>query len=173
MKNKTTPTEKKEYSLDDYNTLETIKEAKDYLHENFKDGCECPCCGQFVRLYKRNIYKSQLEMLFGLYKLSNEYHHMSAIGESAGLTYTAGGIGLSKLAYWGLILEKPNINNRKKRTSGYWQITQKGRAFIEGKITIPKYVLIYNAKKQGFSGDDISISDIIDDFDYEKLMKEL
>ena len=32
--------------------IETIKEGKEYLRKNFNEGVNCPCCNQFVKLYK-------------------------------------------------------------------------------------------------------------------------
>lgn len=174
MSNKKNPTKKKEHSLDDYNAinvLKTIEAAKEYLRLNFEDGCKCPCCDQYVKLYKRKIYKSPAKALFGLYKLGRGFHHFTKIGNSAGFSYT-GEIGISKLKYWNLIEEEVNINTKKKN-SGNWKITKKGCDFIEGKISIPKYVLIYNTKIQGFDGDMIYISDILENFNYQELMNNL
>jgi len=33
----------------------TILEAKQLLKDNFAQGIECPCCGQFVKRYKRKL----------------------------------------------------------------------------------------------------------------------
>lgn len=39
--------------------LYTIEEAKQLLKDNWEKGIECPCCTQFVKLYKRPLYSAQ------------------------------------------------------------------------------------------------------------------
>ena len=38
--------------------IETVKEAKTFLRKNFDQGIDCPCCGQFVKKYKRKLNSS-------------------------------------------------------------------------------------------------------------------
>ncbi len=160
------PTKKKEYSLDDYK-IETVEQAKKYLRNNFEDGCKCPCCDQYVKIYKRKLMVKPIKLLVSLYKMNRGYHH---VYDMSGEKVTTGLGDFAKIKYWGLIEEKPNTDE-KKRTSGYWKITQKGVDFIEGKISVPKYVLIYNAKKYGVDDEKtITITDILENFNYKELM---
>jgi hypothetical protein len=43
--------------------MKTITEAKDFLNENYKDGCICPCCNQTVKLYKRKLNSGMARVL--------------------------------------------------------------------------------------------------------------
>lgn len=145
--------------------MQTISQAKEYLRSNFDKGVDCPCCGQFVKLYHRPIYGSQAVSLINLYKLGPGYHHIS--GFNSGRT---GGGDFAKLRFWGLAEEQPNTDDGK-RTSGMWAITEKGIAWVKSEITVQKYVDIFNQTPVSFSGEQVNIKNVLGDkFDYEGLM---
>jgi len=157
--------------------METIEEAKDYLRNNYKKGCTCPACGQFVKLYKRKLNSSMARSLILLYRKSKsnpdvEYYHI--YNDLLGVDFGIGGSELSKLKYWGMVdeLEK-DPDNTKSRTSGYWKITEKGKRFVKGELTVQKYVLLYNGELRGFEGDQINIRNSLGNkFDYIELMNQ-
>ena len=153
--------------------METIKEAKDYLRKNFEKGVVCPCCRQFVKLYKRKINAVMSRTLIRLYHLDQDkpyfHHHVKEIVKDISDTGTN---DFSKLLYWGLIEEKkkdPKIS--KTRTSGFWIITEKGKQFVECTLKVPSYVLVYNNVVLEYSKDLINIEDSLgENFNYKKLM---
>ena len=64
--------------------LYTMEEAKQLLKDNWEKGIDCPCCTQFVKLYKRPLYSAQAYSLIRLYKLCQDdytYHHISKISQ--------------------------------------------------------------------------------------------
>lgn len=146
--------------------METIKEAKEMLKENWGYGVKCPCCNQFVKLYKRKINVTQVRGLANLVRLFNRdgsYHHVTEIGVVA-----AGG-EFARLERFGLINQLKNEDPAKK-TSGMWKPTQSGIDFISNKVAIPKFCQMYNGKIYGFSEAKIQITDVIENFNYEELM---
>ena len=151
--------------------MQTITEAKQYLRENWEKGVDCPCCNQLVKLYQRPITGSMVTWLIELYKLSKGgngvYFHITKIG-------TDGEGDFAKLQYWGLIAEQEkDPSDTKKRTSGFWTITEKGKNFVEGKITVPSHIKIFNNKQYGFNGSQVYISDCLGNkFNYRELMGE-
>lgn len=128
----------------------------------------CPECGQTVKLYRRNLYAKPAYQLILLYRLNRDnfnFHHIKTTGNPA-----AGGGDFAKLRFWGLIEEYVN-DDPTKRTSGYWRITDKGRQFVQRKITVSKYVLIYNKEFYGFQGAQVFIDDCLGKrFNYTELM---
>ena len=45
----------------------TLEEAKQFLRDRFENGAECPCCKQYVKLYKRKLgMQSQSKLRKGL-----------------------------------------------------------------------------------------------------------
>jgi hypothetical protein len=153
--------------------METIKEAKDFLNKNYKDGVQCPCCNQYVKEYKRKIYSRIARMLISLYHLDRrmpgEYFHVDDI--TRGVT-DKGPADFPKLVHWGLILEKPkDPNDKTKRTSGYWKITEQGQKYVEKKIAFPRYIHLLNGSFRKMSGPIEDIEQALgEDFNYEELM---
>lgn len=147
--------------------METIKEGKSYLRQNFKNGISCPCCGQFVKQYKRKLNSVMARGLIKLVNLERGFHHVGKI-----LINTTGSGDFSKLKYWGLIEEKENFDKTKK-ASGFWKITEKGVRFAKGEIYLPKYVNIYNTNFLGFSKDKTDIVESLGNkFNYNELIKK-
>jgi len=145
----------------------TIGEAKAFLKEHFEDGSICPCCGQIVKLYNRKLNSVMSRMLIKLSHLPEGFNHVSKIQESISTTGTN---DFSKLLHWNMVEQQSNEDPARK-TSGNWRITQKGKDFVNMKISVPKYCKIYNTKKLGMSLDQISISESLGNkFNYQKLM---
>ena len=148
--------------------LETLEQAKAHVEQGLSVGIECPCCGQLAKLYKRKIYATPAAELIALFRLDSthdpdQFYHISNFRNLHGGD-------ISKLRYWGLVEERTNEDDTK-RTSGYWRITDKGRRFALGKITVPKYAYIYNSELHGFSEQHQSIIDALGEkFNYPELM---
>jgi len=145
--------------------IETIKEAKQYLDDNHDKGIGCPCCNQFVKMYKRKLGSAQSRALIIVYNNPSEWMHVSDINKQINI---AG--DFAKLQHWGLIVQKPNKNIMKK-SSGLWKLTKKGNDFIVGGITIPSHIHILNNEVMGFSDTHTSIIESLGKhFDYKELM---
>jgi len=154
--------------------MNTINEAKDYLRINCKEGVNCPCCGQLVKVYKRVIYSTTARDLIKLYLMHetngwDKYYHIVEILDEK----KSGGGDFAKFLHWKLVEEMPkDENNTQKRTSGFWKLTSAGKMFVENKLKVRKYVLLYNSKVLGFEGDKINIKECLgENFNYEELMK--
>lgn len=138
-------------------------------------GHHCETCGQFVRLYKRKILAQEAYRLIRLYKISKhilgrEYFHVSEFYKVAAVT---GSGDFAKLRYWGLIKEQLN-DDETKRTSGCWKITEKGRLFVEGKLSVNKYALVFDSAFFGFDGEQVGILTCLKkEFNYNDLMNSL
>lgn len=150
----------------------TVREVKQFLSENVKKGTICPCCHQSVKVYPYPFNRNQARDLIRLYLLDRKesrfYHIKSEIHKSS--EDSSG--EFAKIRYWGLIEQMTkDPNDTKKRTSGYWRITPKGRAFVEREIPIQEKARIYNKKCYGTMGDNVFIDKTLGTFfDYEKLM---
>ena len=131
-------------------------------------GCDCPVCGQFVKVYRRLINSAMAMQLAWAYKQFGvgKIFHIKDILEGDG-----GGADFAKLRYWGLIAEIEN-NNPKKKKSGQWYVTTQGEYFIKGNNRLFKYALIYDGKFLVFDGDEsVSFRDCLGkNFDYQELM---
>lgn len=157
---------KGEYMLVAMPEFELVKDAKLHLRAHWEEGVECPCCGQFVKLYKRKLNTSMAMFLISLYKLTanGEYVHAgTALGKSFSMDYAT-------LRHWQLIEEEWNTDETKRR-SGHWRITEKGKAFVSGKLQVPSHVHLFNNKLVGWSDAQTDIRVALGKrFDYAELM---
>ena len=149
-----------------------IESAKAHLRENFEKGTSCPCCGQFVKLYKRKLHATMARMLIGLYRAdAGEFLHIKQLIALTGMSeFTCG--DFAKLTYWEFIEQEPKPDEEKdKRTSGRWKITAVGKKFVEGEISVPSHAKVFDSKFLGLAGDRVSIKHCLGEkFSYEELM---
>jgi len=94
-------------------------------------------------------------VLSRLYDFKNEDNKLSDLGLGFSPRVNA-----SKLKWWGLAFAVENDDSRVKK--GWWRVTQKGIDFVEGRISIPKYVNHLNNQLTGFSGPQIHFNDKMD-----------
>lgn len=144
--------------------MKTIKEAKEYLHENFQAGAKCPVCRQRVHLSPLKLDSTMAAMLCRLSWKREPWTHVKDLI----LTPTTGR-NFASLKHWGLIAERENDDD-KKRNSGYWLITDKGRNFVKAKAYVPRHALLYNRRCWGFSKETTGIRTALGDkFDFQEL----
>lgn len=152
--------------------METLEEGKQFLRDNWEKGARCPCCTQFVKIYKRRIHHTMARMLINLYLLDlkeSRFYHTTEIQKELKLSGTA---DFAKLVYWELIEELEENQNENTKTSGFWKITEKGRLFVQNKISVPSHAKIFDARLLGFEGDQVSIKESFGKFfNYSELMK--
>jgi hypothetical protein len=111
----------------------TVGEARTHLQRAARRGTSCPCCRRFVKAYRRTIHTSTA---LGAIKLdrattTGEYAHLRTV---EGME--AGNNG-AMLRYWGLVTEESERREDGGR-SGWWCLTDDGRAFVEGSHRVPK-----------------------------------
>jgi len=128
---------------------------------------ECRFCGNISRTYRRKFPKGGLKSLVSLYRKPNDYHHVKRL-----YGYDGGG-DFAKLRWWGLIEQKPKLDDsRDTKTTGMWRITPTGVAFVNGKYCVYEYVIVENNHVRGFGGDELTIDEACDrgNFSYSELM---
>ena len=152
---------------------QAIKKVKSQTFELAKIGTDCPVCTRRVQIYDRNIHSTTAAMLIRLHRLGPGFHHLGDFLSPDGRKIPkglSGGPDFAKLRFWGLIESMPHIPNEKKN-SGFWQITEKGKAFVLCQITVLKYVSTYSNKVLGFWGPPVTIKDCLGTkFNYLELM---
>jgi len=146
-------------------------------------GINCPCCGQYAKRYRRKLNSGIAVWLILLVRLHREsWHntshpgwvHVSQIIRAGSLlgASSAGGSGQAQslLPLWGLAETNPNPG-RDKRASGLWRPTPNGIAFVEGQISVPERVVVYNNTLERLEGDQLTIRQALGKkFSYTELM---
>ena len=135
-------------------------------------GCDCPVCGQFVKVYKRTITSFMASQLieaylkFG-YGQDDSWFHITDLP-----TASQGGGEFARLRFWDLVEERlHNKGEEGKRNSGYWRVTSRGFMFATGNSMEEKYTLMYNGQCLGSEGELVNIRDCLGEkFDFKELM---
>lgn len=154
--------------------MDTIIDARKQLLIDGIKGTNCPCCGQYVKLYIRKLNSGMSLFLIGLYRLNKRhcYDQFSNKEIMSEMEINTASLDYSILKHFKLI-EEPNVDSEEKRKSGIWMITKLGKEFVEGAKKVPSHVHIYNNKVKGFS---ITYTTIIEalgkKFNYQELMNE-
>ena len=152
--------------------LITLVQAKDWLRSRLKEGEKCPCCNQHAKIYSRRLYSSMAASLVVLYKIASNgrWVHKRELVKHPTLGGTFGGGDFAKLSYWELIEENPKDDSEDKRTSGWWRITETGKHFVEGSVSVKSHVHLYDGKVLGFEGYTMKIYEALGTkFSYEEL----
>jgi hypothetical protein len=153
----------------------TLDEVKTWFNEIGKHRNErCVVCGKTTRIYRNQIHKTLAQDLVKLWEHNGtELFHYAEWQRETGAMNTS----IASLRHWGLV-EAPGFSTDdteadKKDRSGEWRITPKGERFIRGHEEVYEYAHIGpHAVFEGFSGPLISIGDIWEHFDIEKLLEK-
>lgn len=154
-------------SLDIRSAGVSMEDAQKLLSDGAEEGMACPCCEQFVRVYKRPLYSSMARWLVWLERTYADTGTWVDVKKR-----DARGGDYAKLQYWGLIEQKTSPRAKgKTRSSGLWRPTARGELFVKGKLSVPKHVYLYDGRSLGFSAVAFSINDALgDEYDYAAML---
>lgn len=142
------------------------------LQENdIMAGYTCPCCSQFVKAYKRTINSSMAMVLVMMNRVGKKgfFHIENWLKEIGHPEWRA---DYHKLRWWKLIEAKVETRDDGSKRNGHYKITGQGIAFAEGKLTVPKFAIIFNNQLQNFEGEEINIHQALGKrFNYDELMR--
>lgn len=154
-----------------------MEEARTYVEENVDDGVICPCCDGQVKRYRRTIYRAMaiwMILLVRLYRTQFAWvhsGHVEKLRQSLGIEANFRGGDPAKLAYWKLTREMIN-EDTKKRTSGFWQPTEHGMKFADGKLAVRRRAVTLHNRVLWYEGEKRFISaSFRNPFDYKKIME--
>lgn len=181
-------------SDNDGNSVMSFNLVKHYIEKCYKQGLKngkyvtrivptlkgdgCPCCGQYVKLYKRNMSSSMVTVFVFMYrwfkrKPDEEWMNVGheIINAKFPVPIRRGGT-FTFLKHWKFIVQKPGTNKEgTSKESGMWKLTDKGKSFIEKKITAPSCVYVFNDKLYYFGDKMINIDEAFKiKFNYKQMM---
>lgn len=144
----------------------TLAQAKEILRQGWARGVACPCCTQRVQLYRRTINAGMAVSLIKMYRAAGrDWQHVpTTVGRMSAEE--------GKLRYWGLVAERLESREDGGR-AGWWQVTERGEAFVLDRLAVPRYALVFNQQCFGMdsSKGEIGILDALrGKFDYRALM---
>jgi hypothetical protein len=151
----------------------SLREVREWLMQARDDGVTCPCCTQLVKVYKRTLPSATARVMIELYRRQrgDEYVFLPRVLD--GMTGTPHQGGYGTLAhFWGLLEQQPGERADGSNRVGWWRLTEKGRRFVRGEVTVPKHAHVFNGRCLGYSGPEWSIRQALGTkFDYAELME--
>jgi hypothetical protein len=154
---------------------DTLRDEKERLLKCRDEGTHCRACGQFVKVYPRQIHSTIARALILGYHLSRRSKdgtfHINDIMRDRDTLKAYGDI--QKTRMWDLLdpitSDEPPASGA--RTLGLWRFLPKGIDFIENKIQIPKYAYVYDNTLLGYSEEKTDIIKCLHKkFNYYELM---
>jgi hypothetical protein len=135
----------------------TLLEARQWLSEHVDEGAICPCCDQPAKVYPRNLSSGMAVALIKIYHSGGALDYIKT-------RYIDNSGTLSKLRHWGLI--------EMADQRGYWKMTEIGVRFVEDRIKIPKFIILYNKSFLGYDdSEETTIREALKaPFDYDEMM---
>ena len=144
--------------------LDAISEKKD-------EGYICPSCSLFVKRYTRKLNSSMALVLIEIYR-SGEKDYIHVENFLKKINKPGLRADFHKLVHWNLLAKKIEKREDDSKRNGFYKITLQGEMFVEGKITVPESVLIFNGEFEGFKGKQVNIIDVLGTkFNYKELME--
>ncbi|ALA06583.1 hypothetical protein SEA_NICHOLAS_65 [Mycobacterium phage Nicholas] len=118
----------------------TLDEARDDLHDKMGEGAECPCCGQFAKVYRVKFPATAVKLMAEMLK-----QHRAGVQWVHAPTAGPPGGNPVKARHWGLIEPMPDaVREDGSKRVGLWRLTTKGYGFIRNMVAVPKYALLFN-----------------------------
>jgi hypothetical protein len=162
----------------------TVAQAVDWLRvqSKTKKGARCPCCKQYVKIYKRALGAPMARWLIWLVRTWMHKFELPMLKFSNNSAWVdirlapVRGGDYAKLVHWGLIEHKLDVvekDNGAKDTkdSGYWRPTFAGIDFVKGALRVPSHVYLYDNLKLGQETREITIMEALGKkWSYEELM---
>jgi hypothetical protein len=160
----------------------SLEDARQWLRERAYKGADCPCCKQFAKVYRRKITSSMAYAAILIYRhfsngATDEWLHVPSFLNSVGLKpRVAAAIrgDWAKLEHWGMLEPQPGVRDDGSTRTGYYRITPMGRAFVERRLRVKKYIYIYNgmALAKPVSDELVDIDEALGEkFSYQELMR--
>lgn len=144
----------------------TLTDARTWLLSRIVNGARCPCCSQFAKAYRRQINSGMARSLIAIY-----LHAPDGAWVHIPTKLDARSREEGKLRYWNLVEEQRDVIRDDGGRAGYWRITPRGRQWVTGQITLPKYVTVYNNTVIATYGDEINVQTALGNkFNYAELM---
>lgn len=139
----------------DYGDNVTLGEAREIIRKGEQEGMDCPCCGQFIKVYRRRIHSTMAKQLIQFLRYCEKNFKLEAHVRD----FIDGHPGdFAKLAYWGLIVQKAKADGEDQKSSGRWSLTTRGVRFARYQTVEPTYARVRDGEVLGLEGPAIDIA---------------
>lgn len=147
--------------------MNKLQKAREKLWDQMKGhGGVCPCCDRWTKIAPRPLNKKMVSGLYWIFENSKAGHYIDVA--TTGPRWLVSSNQHTTLKHWGLLESRSN-DDPKKKCSGWWRVTKKGRRVLFGE-PIEKFAIIYNDTCYGHKEPMVTLDEIVDYFDYEEIM---
>ena len=147
----------------------SLEDARAYVRQRLDDGVECPCCGRLAKRYVIKLNSTIAAWLVALTRITEQGNTWAHAREASACVVGAGAsaVGYAYLQHWGLVEQADKDAGR----SGHWRPTDFGVEFVRNRVLVPKCVVLWNNRLEGFGGELVTIRDALGSrFDLKELM---
>jgi hypothetical protein len=135
-------------------------------------GAHCPVCNRWGKIYARAINKTMAYSLIWLCSAPADEHGWVDVPNSNNMRVIRSN-QLPTLRWWDLV-ERMATDDTSVKHSGLWRVTELGKDFVHGRVTVPEKVYTYNAEVISNSDKRISIWQCFKiQFDYQEIMNQM
>lgn len=153
----------------------SLDDARDWVQDNRAAGVTCPCCDQFVKVYPRSLPSATALVMIQMYRTNKgiDYVYLPPILDTMKRTPQQGGYGTFG-HHWGLMEQQPGVRGDGSNRVGWWRLTDLGREFVRGTVSVPRKAYILNNQCLDYDGPPWMIWDALGTkFNYSELMQGL
>lgn len=158
----------------------TLAEMRALVRAKRGEGVECPCCGQFAKVYRRKLASTMARSLVVVFWHQHEHPEAEWVDLTALLlanSMIAANTNAALLKHWGLLEPKGGVREDGSKRVGLHRITDLGRRFVRAEVRVFKYVFLYDEELLGKSdggyarAEFVTIQEALGDrFNYSELM---
>jgi hypothetical protein len=153
-----------------------LGEVRDFVTVRLEEGVRCPACDQHAQMYRWRLYGTALRALGLYWKLAGR----PSPAHTARFVHTdelkaeghTGQGDATRLALWGLAERAPERRPDGGK-SGLARITPLGVRFLLRRATVARVVVVYNAERVRFEGEQVHIDECGRNFNYAEMMRGL
>lgn len=154
----------------------TLAAARALVRAKRREGVDCPCCGQFAKVYRRKLSAAMAEAAIVIERATrgarSRPFHMGQLLDAEACSRTArGGGDPMRLRFHGLVNLVPGVRADESWRVGYYVVTDLGVKFARNEHRAPKYAYLYAQECLGVSEETVSVVEALGNyFNYKNLM---
>jgi hypothetical protein len=120
------------------------------------DGGHCPCCEKWGKINNYVLNETMAATLKWMTVASTDHAGYIDMGSKAP-RWSVRAKNFTTMKFWGFVEPAPkarpkdkNVTGLVTKTSGLWRVTERGRAFVYGGLTVPIRAFVYDDRFFGW-----------------------
>jgi hypothetical protein len=136
------------------------------------EGGYCPCCTRWGKINVFHLTQASHGRALLWARAKHLQHDGKWIDFREGPRWLVSVRVYSRLSYWGLLENMPNVDDPTRKHSGIWRITDKGLDFAESRILLPVDAWVFDNTVRALKGRPVRIMQCVGKFNYTAMMAQ-